>query len=66
MPNNNSGGLYHKVTTINVYAFKGDPYSLARLRSPTLKIPLWIRREKDQLISNPHLESNYHASDEML
>lgn len=33
-PSRSSGDLYHKVTTIGVYGFNGEPYSLARPKSP--------------------------------
>lgn len=32
---NSSGARYHKVTTIDVYAFNGEPYSRAKPKSPT-------------------------------
>lgn len=33
IPNNNSGARYQSVTTIGVYAFNGEPYSLAKPKS---------------------------------
>lgn len=40
--NSNSGALYHNVTTIGVYCFSGEPYSLASPKSPTCKIKITI------------------------
>ena len=38
MPRRSSGARYHRVTTTAVYAFRGEPYSLAKPKSPTCKI----------------------------
>ena len=35
LPNRSSGARYHRVTTISVYCFNGDPYSRARPKSTT-------------------------------
>ena len=35
IPSNSSGARYHKVTTTDVYACNGDPYSRASPKSPT-------------------------------
>lgn len=46
-----SGARYHSVTTIGVYAFSGDPYSLASPKSPTFRMPLWLKSRFDVLRS---------------
>ena len=46
-----SGARYHSVTTIGVYAFSGDPYSLASPKSPTFRMPLWLNSRLDVLRS---------------
>lgn len=53
---NNSGALYQSVTTIGVYCLKGEPYSRAKPKSPTFKMPLWLNSKLDVFKSRCNIQ----------
>jgi len=52
----NSGALYQSVTTIGVYCLNGEPYSRAKPKSPTFKMPLWLNSKLDVFKSRCNIQ----------